>query len=232
MPSVVRVLAMLGLFASPLLAPSAASSATATTVVPLACFLGDDVFPATITLRSSLPDRVQQGTTFVFDVTARDFFKIAAPYSGTITLHERFSVSAGATPSGDFVLSNGPHHFDTGDIESGLGTLHVEFTASGAVGSMIELSFHEFSYRITPDSGTSFTSNCVVDAPFSPVIGRTIITAPLARTTADCANGGWQRVTDDQGRAFKNHGQCVSFVVTAAEVTDTKVPGLMGSRVR
>ncbi len=31
-------------------------------------------------------------------------------------------------------------------------------------------------------------------------------------TTADCKNGGWQNLVDDQGRPFKNQGDCVSFV--------------------
>jgi hypothetical protein len=31
-------------------------------------------------------------------------------------------------------------------------------------------------------------------------------------TTADCKNGAWQNLVDDQGRPFKNQGDCVSFV--------------------
>jgi len=31
-------------------------------------------------------------------------------------------------------------------------------------------------------------------------------------TTEDCKNGGWRNLADDQGQAFPNQGQCVSFV--------------------
>jgi len=33
----------------------------------------------------------------------------------------------------------------------------------------------------------------------------------------DCKNGGWQGVTDDQGRPFKNQGDCVSFAATGGK---------------
>ncbi|MEP7105908.1 MAG: hypothetical protein ABI838_08680 [Chloroflexota bacterium] len=36
--------------------------------------------------------------------------------------------------------------------------------------------------------------------------------APAAKS--DCVDGGWQSLTDDQGVAFKNQGDCVSFVAT------------------
>jgi hypothetical protein len=37
--------------------------------------------------------------------------------------------------------------------------------------------------------------------------------ARTPRTKHDCRNGGWRRFVDDQGRPFKNQGQCVRFVV-------------------
>ena len=39
--------------------------------------------------------------------------------------------------------------------------------------------------------------------------------APPANTPhskADCKNGGWKTHTDAQGNAFRNQGQCVSWV--------------------
>jgi len=33
----------------------------------------------------------------------------------------------------------------------------------------------------------------------------------------DCKKGGWQGLVDDQGRSFKNQGDCVSFVATGGK---------------
>jgi hypothetical protein len=37
--------------------------------------------------------------------------------------------------------------------------------------------------------------------------------ARTPRTKRDCRNGGWRSFVDDEGRPFKNQGQCVRFVV-------------------
>jgi hypothetical protein len=39
--------------------------------------------------------------------------------------------------------------------------------------------------------------------------------APIA--TDDCKNGGWQNLTDRNGRSFKNQGDCVSYVATGGK---------------
>jgi len=33
----------------------------------------------------------------------------------------------------------------------------------------------------------------------------------------ECKNGGWQTLQDDRGHAFKNEGDCVSFVATGGK---------------
>jgi hypothetical protein len=45
--------------------------------------------------------------------------------------------------------------------------------------------------------------------------------SPVATDKDQCKHGGWQNLVDDQGEAFRNDGQCVSFVV--AEPTGTLV---------
>ena len=35
------------------------------------------------------------------------------------------------------------------------------------------------------------------------------------RTKGDCQNGGWRTRSDDDGRSFKNQGDCVSYVTHA-----------------
>src|SRR5437764_847838 len=42
---------------------------------------------------------------------------------------------------------------------------------------------------------------------------------PTPASKADCADGGWQQLTDDSGTAFKNEGDCVSFVATGGRNT-------------
>ena len=42
---------------------------------------------------------------------------------------------------------------------------------------------------------------------------------PTPASKADCRDGGWQQVTDDQGTPFKNEGDCVSFVATGGRNT-------------
>jgi hypothetical protein len=37
---------------------------------------------------------------------------------------------------------------------------------------------------------------------------------PVATTRAECRDGGWQNVADADGNAFKNQGDCVSYVST------------------
>jgi len=42
---------------------------------------------------------------------------------------------------------------------------------------------------------------------------------PTPTSKDDCLNGGWQSLTDDQGTAFANEGDCVSFVATGGRNT-------------
>ncbi len=37
---------------------------------------------------------------------------------------------------------------------------------------------------------------------------------PMATTKQECKNGGWRTLGDSDGKAFKNQGDCVSFVAT------------------
>jgi Ca2+-binding RTX toxin-like protein len=162
-------------FALPFVPAADAFAADATTVIPLSCTIpGFSPTAGDITFDTSLPDSVEQGSSFTLDLTARDFFKIPAPYSGTISLQLKFAASSGATPSGDFISSPPPAHFDTGDPPVDLGTFQTSFVASGSPGTTIDFTFVEFTYTITLDSGPSFTATCVPSAPH--VVASTVIT--------------------------------------------------------
>ena len=124
-----------------------------------------------------MPDTVAAGSTFALDLTARDFFDIPAPYSGTLSLQLTFSASGGATPSGNFTVNAPPVHFDQGDFMPVLGTFHEQFLASGSPGSTIAFSFVEFSYTLVPDPGPQSLDFVCTPTSTSPVIAQTLITA-------------------------------------------------------
>jgi hypothetical protein len=46
------------------------------------------------------------------------------------------------------------------------------------------------------------------------VIAKVTVPLPTPTSREQCRKGGWREVADSNGVPFKNHGQCVSFVVT------------------
>jgi len=190
-----------------------AYAATTTTVVQLSCTNDVATFPGDITLTVSVPDSVHQSGAVGFDVTSSDFFKIPAPYSGTITVRERFLASAGAAPSGPFELSTPTTSFKAGDFSTVVATLHAQFLASGTPGSTIDFSFLEFGYTLTSEAapGATFVTTCT-PVPAAPLVGSTVITQSVPYTKAECKRGGWLRLVNANGEPFRNQGECVSFV--------------------
>lgn len=65
---------------------------------------------------------------------------------------------------------------------------------------------------VFPYAATGFTLNVAAtleaSAPPPPP------PPPVPTAKQDCMDGGWQALVDDQGVAFKNQGDCVSFVAT------------------
>ncbi len=179
----VRVLSVVALVVAPMLVPSEAFAANSSTFVPLACSTGLGPSPGHLTLDTSAPDTVAPGSTFALDVTARDFFDIPAPYSGTIALQLTFSVSTGATPSGNFVVSAPTRHFNQGDFMVVLGTFHEQFVATGSPGSTIEFTFLQFSYTLVADPGPQTFDSVCTPTSGPPVVAQTVITAGCAGAT-------------------------------------------------
>ena len=61
-------------------------------------------------------------------------------------------------------------------------------------------------------AGFNYRAVITMNAP-SPIV--TLPAAlPVPVTANDCKNNGWKSLVDTLGRAFKNQGDCVSFVVT------------------
>lgn len=54
-----------------------------------------------------------------------------------------------------------------------------------------------------------------VSAPTSGAVTGTIdVPSAVPTTKAQCKGGGWRGLTDEDGRSFRNQGQCVRFVVS------------------
>jgi hypothetical protein len=170
---------LVAVFVAALLPATSASGADTSTDVPLACVSTFPFSPSgTLTIGTSVPDTVAQGSAFVLEVTPSGFFNIPAPYSGTISASWTLSASAGVTPSGQFVVSLSAQHFSQGQMTLPFGTFPTSFVASGSAGTFVEFRFSEFTYTITPDSlPTSFTVTCRPLVTPGPIVGSTMITA-------------------------------------------------------
>jgi hypothetical protein len=72
-----------------------------------------------------------------------------------------------------------------------------------------------FAFGTAVGDLVSFGSNNVgVDVELN--VGASVETTsnPVATDTSQCKNGGWKTLADGRGTAFKNQGDCVSFVAT------------------
>ena len=88
-----------------------------------------------------------------------------------------------------------------------------------------EFPFH-FDLAVGTATGTlqGTTGTLTLDGFFGPsaltahgtVSGTLQLPSTTPSTKADCTNGGWRSLGDDQGRPFPNQGQCVRFVVDHA----------------
>ena len=171
----VRVLSVAALVVAPVLSTRDAFGGSSSAAVPVVCTSTFGSTTGQITLDASVPDNVAPGSSFAFDVTARDFFNIPAPYSGTLALQLTFAASSGATPTGNFVVSAPAVHFDQGDFMPVLGVFHEQFVASGAPGATITFSFVQFDYTIVPDPGPQSLDFACTPTATAPVIAETLI---------------------------------------------------------
>ena len=94
-----------------------------------------------------------------------------------------------------------------------LGTATVTLTAASATGSPLLLTAGNFAYSIVPDDpiNNPIAQDCVAADPV-PATLAVIPIVQLPTSKEACQNGGWQKLTDDEGRPFKNQGACIKFV--------------------
>jgi len=164
---------------------------------------------------------------------------VTGSYTGTGTAFTPCSTAFGidAQASGDWTAL-GPTsftlHFCLGLFEETIqdgrftittadGTMAGDLTGDVLPGPGPEFPFR-FVMAIGSAPGTGrfvgATGELVLDAAFGTgastlhgsVDGTIDVQPPLPRTKDDCKKGGWRDVTDDQGRPFRNEGQCVAFV--------------------
>ena len=233
--SLVRLLALpiAALFVVPLLPLSSALGATNTTSVPLTCVSTAPFSPAgTLTVETTVPSPVSQGSTFALEVTPSGFFNIPAPYSGTISASWTLSASSDATPSGPFVLSLPAQQFTQGQMTVPFGTFSSSFVASGPIGTSIDFRFSQFAYTITPDLGPApFTVTCVPATTPGPIVATTTISAAgcngasttIAGTPGDDVIVGTSGVDviDGQGGSDTIRGLSGDDVICAGDGDDT-----------
>ena len=67
---------------------------------------------------------------------------------------------------------------------------------------------------LVADAGWAFSPDGQVVEVDNTTVDTTLYTYEIPVPTAkdECKNGGWQNLADDEGDAFRNQGQCVSFI--------------------
>ena len=79
-----------------------------------------------------------------------------------------------------------------------------------------------YSFLATSSSTVlSFTSTTV--GPFGPALDNVVV-SEIVPTKADCKNGGWATMIDNQGNGFKNQGDCVSYFATGGKNLGSVAP--------
>lgn len=129
----------------------------------------------------------------------------------------RFNVQVDGTTY--FLGCSGGVHTPTSDPD----WIHVEFgLAEFAAAGIPETGTLEDVYIIfdegedTPSGGTIGTSGTVNIDNIS--VNGQVVGSPTSPLDKDaCKKGGWMNLTDDEGNAFKNQGDCVSFVATGGK---------------
>ena len=101
-----------------------------------------------------------------------------------------------------FVAFAGEITTDAAGNLSGSATVQEVFTASG--GATYDCTVRNDCVLLVAGLHGSGLAGATVPIRFGPA---------TPTTKAACRNGGWRNLANDQGRAFRNQGQCVSYVV-------------------
>lgn len=111
---------------------------------------------------------------------------------------------------------------------AGAGWTHVEFTAAQlnaayAAAGINPLTATLQDLYIIFDEGTDTPAGGTIGTPGTVNIdnvsvNNAVVGSPTSPTSKEaCKNGGWQNLVGSNGQAFKNQGDCVSYVATAGK---------------
>ena len=97
-----------------------------------------------------------------------------------------------------------------GAVYSGTETINVECNWWGDVSGPTAVDNPGGTGDSVVGAGLDYRPWLIAPAPDGECLGP----LPVPQSADDCKKGGWQNLTDDQGRPFNNQGDCVSYVAT------------------
>lgn len=106
--------------------------------------------------------------------------------------------------------SNGASKPGRAPISCSAATNHGEYVASQPKAKRAAAAKSDCGKPTTTTSTTTTTATTITKAPGSPATG----TAMVPSTKSQCKNNGWKRLINTKKSAFKNQGDCVSFVAS------------------
>lgn len=153
-----------------------------------------------------------------------DSWVVDFDYLGGTYPHDMTLVQDGAgnvTGGGGYLAGAAVHAYewviDSGTVDGN--TIHLE--THYTLGAVCDMTIDGV---IAPDGSMSgtWTDNCdgARGGTWTTASGQATllpVVLPVVTTKDECKNGGWMNVTDANGNAFKNQGQCVSYLMPAAK---------------
>jgi hypothetical protein len=163
-----------------------------------------------LSVDATFPSSVSPGEMFSFDLAFHLFPPGSAPFGGVFAGSATAHVDR-ATPS-DPTLPFETFAFAQGERLPNFGAGTATVTASSTVGSPVEVHVTNFDYTLVPSDTThnALDAHCTADAATALVA--TIPIVNEAASKDDCKGGGYRAYTDESGNAFKNQGQCETYV--------------------
>lgn len=182
----------------------AVTTTTATSVVTCS-----SVSAIMFSVDTTAPSSVSPGETFSIGVTFHMIPPVAPPYSGEFAGSATLSLTS--TAPGTATLPFETVQFPKGTPLTNFGASSATITAASSVGQPIQIRLSNFDYTISPDDAhTPVDAHCLADPTRDLLVTIPVVQEPNSQ--GDCKGGGYKCHTDDQGRVFKNQGQCIKYV--------------------
>lgn len=150
--------------------------------------------------------------------TSTDFAYSAIGTLDTGTVHTDYTLIFGSPirTVGTFVLTR-----TDGSTLTGTETSTVDISRGAPFHVVIQLTITDGTGGLTGVTGElvleGFSGGPGSTGEVFTMTGTLDLPIPTATDKAQCKHSGWQHVVDDTGTAFRNQGDCVSFVETAIQ---------------